>query len=479
MPEGIIINHEEIIRLLESGKFEDLIGVFENERLECKQQPYDLESDKNKVEFSKDVSAMANADGGVILLGYRTEKQQDHADDKIVSFRPLPLEKIDTAKMKAILSDRLYPNIDIDIRVYKANENSCAVSIRVRKAAAGELPILVRKPLLDDKAQSGYLFGLFERKLAHTTNFPIDRFHALLRRGMTESTINLALESLQSQIAALDRSASPSQTAKHADGCDYGASSPSATMPNPDVYEGLQHIIDKAVRDAGLADEPTFTLAAQPIPAINLLELFDGRGSKLVSLINSPPEIRVGGFDLDLGGNSRIVEGLKRVTVAENYGICEVYKSGIIIYSFKADQEGLSWGRREQQRESLLINQLTLAEKIYLFAKFVSSVYVDYVRGGVVSFLVQLERTSVNGKTPRLEGGSLGDFPRTSKSAPAEYFYKSVEISASEITRPAHIAEEILKLIYNWFGFDNSQIPYLVDKINGGGIDVESLQSRG
>ena len=75
---------EEILRALESGNFESLIGLVENAETEAKGAPYQLSlGDAQKHELAKDVSALANADGGIILLGFRTAKDDLNPVEKI------------------------------------------------------------------------------------------------------------------------------------------------------------------------------------------------------------------------------------------------------------------------------------------------------------------------------------------------------------------------------------------------------------
>ncbi|MBI2357966.1 MAG: hypothetical protein HYV04_03505, partial [Deltaproteobacteria bacterium] len=45
---------DEVRAILESGDFSPLIGRFEDQRIECKGQPYRLESEEQKLELAKD-----------------------------------------------------------------------------------------------------------------------------------------------------------------------------------------------------------------------------------------------------------------------------------------------------------------------------------------------------------------------------------------------------------------------------------------
>ncbi len=58
-----------------------LIGQPEAVWLEFKTSPYQLSDERQKFELAKDVSAMANADGGVILMGVETQKDERRQED--------------------------------------------------------------------------------------------------------------------------------------------------------------------------------------------------------------------------------------------------------------------------------------------------------------------------------------------------------------------------------------------------------------
>src|SRR6266852_9162385 len=81
MPRLIAI--AEVVAILQSGDFNRLFGGLEDEHLECKSAPYNLDQEREKMELAKDVSALANVDGGIILLGAQTEREPTYQGDII------------------------------------------------------------------------------------------------------------------------------------------------------------------------------------------------------------------------------------------------------------------------------------------------------------------------------------------------------------------------------------------------------------
>jgi hypothetical protein len=109
MPRFIEI--EEITSILQSGDFTRLIGGLEDDRLECKSAPYDLTSDREKMECAKDVSSLANADGGIILIGVQTERDAANQGDIVRRIRCFARGRIDFTQYRNVLSEWVVPSM--------------------------------------------------------------------------------------------------------------------------------------------------------------------------------------------------------------------------------------------------------------------------------------------------------------------------------------------------------------------------------
>src|SRR5437879_11028951 len=78
---------DEVGKILLSGEFAQLIATVEDESFECKNALYDLKLPIAKAELAKDVSALANAKGGYLLLGVSTKPNATHKVDEVVEVR--------------------------------------------------------------------------------------------------------------------------------------------------------------------------------------------------------------------------------------------------------------------------------------------------------------------------------------------------------------------------------------------------------
>lgn len=105
------ISLERLKNIIQQGGFESLKDQLENEFLECKREPYQIDQDSNKRELAKDVSSFANIDGGYILIGIQTEKSELHPFDIISKISYIEENLIDSKKYYNIIKEWIYPEI--------------------------------------------------------------------------------------------------------------------------------------------------------------------------------------------------------------------------------------------------------------------------------------------------------------------------------------------------------------------------------
>ncbi len=85
------LSAEEVLALVQAGEDDALVGCYETETVEFKGE-YRLTEQSERWELAKDVAALPNADGGIIVVGVRTRLDQDRAGQRAqrCSHRPLP-----------------------------------------------------------------------------------------------------------------------------------------------------------------------------------------------------------------------------------------------------------------------------------------------------------------------------------------------------------------------------------------------------
>src|SRR5208282_6356866 len=92
-----------ILEILKNGNLAEIEGTIEDSQIEFKDSPYQLTNDLMKCELAKDVSALANVDGGLILIGFRTEKDQDPSVEYADRCRPFDPSLFDSDQYRKVL----------------------------------------------------------------------------------------------------------------------------------------------------------------------------------------------------------------------------------------------------------------------------------------------------------------------------------------------------------------------------------------
>ena len=103
---------EQLREMIFSSDFNRLVGEIENEWLECKGQPYQIERESEKRELAKDVSSFANAQGGYILIGVRTKPSATHFGDEVERIRSFHQSLLNTNQYHDVIKDWVYPEIE-------------------------------------------------------------------------------------------------------------------------------------------------------------------------------------------------------------------------------------------------------------------------------------------------------------------------------------------------------------------------------
>ncbi len=102
----------EVIRnILDSRDFERFVGQIEHQHFECK-LVCRADALVHKRELAKDISGMANAGGGFIVVGLATESLDDRPDDKVTKVAPLRPQDFAAGVFRDTLKTWVYPPIE-------------------------------------------------------------------------------------------------------------------------------------------------------------------------------------------------------------------------------------------------------------------------------------------------------------------------------------------------------------------------------
>jgi hypothetical protein len=481
------LSKDEVVAKLAAKEFSALIGELENEWLECKQFPYQLDTDRQKLELAKDVSGLANASGGLLLIGFATGKDVTHGADRIDEAKPFPLQTFDAAQYVDIIRAWTQPALSVTVEIHPSEDTDKGYCcIVVPAVSAADRPVLVAKTLVDDDKRTGVVFGYCERKQGNVQHYDVARLQSALRDGLRlDDHIRDGFQSLQVLLKTLTETAQGAKTELPAvvtkvPALEQAGSAVPAPRPLTFTNNEIEARTAEALRVVGLSIAPALVLRSIPAGKMDIRELFESKTAPLVKLLEQPISLRDSGFDLSVDGASHIVAGSLRRSVSPEAKLLEVHRDGMVIFITRGDDGGLCWGRKERQATANLINQLVLVETVYLFFRFCYAVY-DATAGRTSAISVELEllRTSSEGRDCVLERGAISDWGGTRmKPAPGQSKTFSITVNRT-IDSPERSALLLLSEIYAWFGFEEDQIPYTAGTGGDRVIDPEGLVAAG
>jgi hypothetical protein len=197
------MNRVEALVILNGGDFVPLIGVREDLELEFKRQPYQLDAEGGKFELAKDICAMANARGGVIVLGVQTEGREESPLDEAVRIRALARGLVDEERYIAIATERIYPRVQglrVEFTAQASDQGRGLVVIDVPPQAEGDKLFLVQRPISTGTTAPGWLVAVAVRSVGRVDERRVGEIHGLINRGYTVSD---RLEELIGEVGAI------------------------------------------------------------------------------------------------------------------------------------------------------------------------------------------------------------------------------------------------------------------------------------
>jgi hypothetical protein len=431
--------------LLRAGDFDQLIGVLEDATLETKRAPYRTEEDHQKAELAKDVSALANIAGGVLMLGPATHRDPSHLGDEIASVATYARNLVDPETYYAILRDWVYPAIDgLQVVWFPSRSDATrgVVAINVPPQPDHLKPFLITRSIEASGRRSEVLFGYCERQRANAVPLTVQQIHLRFRQA-GDRDLRRGIDEMREQLAELQRAR------------------PFEAAPNPLTGEVIAARVDGARDSAGLAERATLTYASWPRDAAaNVPGLFDAN-SVATRLLNPPPRLRDLGFNLGAHDQqSQIVAGERRRSLLQGYMVLELWRDGFLVFVAPADEDYLTWGRRDAR--PLRINPLVLAESAFLFVRLTKEVAQLLVpQPTELAIRVRLDFRPLDHRPQMVRGDlrgmgwQVGMNPEDAPGSVAEL--ESIVPPAEE---EGVIARTVVASVYHWFGIESEAVPF-------------------
>lgn len=452
---------QEVLNALSNGKFDNLIGAVESEGLEFKGAPYRLDSTKEKLELAKDISASANAGGGIIVMGIRTCVFEGHPHEVAEEIRKFEETLVDIKQYEDVAHQWIYPRVSLEIKWVQsvADRGKGLAYIRVPESQSERKPFLTVGVLQEDDKKLENVVGFFQRKGDRITHMTAEELHHVLKDGLRFD------EHLAEISETFGKVLSESKTA----------------TPRGIASQVVNQRIENAIEAVGLKNSISYVLVSYPNANVEIPRLFESRTSDVMKLIDEPPQLRYGGFDITTEDRSKIVNGEFRRSVLKSYKLLEVWQDGTIVFVADGDEGFLCWGNYDTN-QSLRVNTIGLVESVYLFSLFVKKVFEIGQApdcGVRMEFHIRNIPTDKKYGLPKAKPGSLGwryHFGEVMAWASSQDLDAGSSWEWRE-TAPEKAAYKLVTEIYGKFGVEHEFIPYVKEENGEKLIDVEKIRN--
>lgn len=440
----------EVLNILERGEFAEIIGTVEDKELEFKGSPYNLAQEFAKLELAKDVTALGNAAGGLIVLGFRTCKDPENSIEFVDECRPCDRGLVDPDQYAKVLTEWVCPMMSaVWVRLFEsaAHQGKIVAAIVVPACGPDERPFIVNRSVEAGGKIRGTQFGYYERVRDGIPAISAEALRGYIRDGMRFSEIITRLDSIQSFL---------------------GNSEPRASegLADSDVLDRISEAeiaVDRATR-------PNIILSAFSTTSCAFPELFSSNSAEVVKLIEEPPVMRREGFAITPSGarwSSQIVQGRLRRVVARANKLIELWQDGALITVGPGDDDMLCWFTRSHTKfkPGLPIRSFVLAEVAVNFCLLAGDVFRHAVPApSHLRFVLKLDNMTEDGVPCTLgvgddRGPNTFRFPESIRSAPGPTLMSSYSAPFKDLDL-GHVVYQLLGKIYVQFGFNYDQIPY-------------------
>lgn len=296
----------ELEKLVDQENWSGLKGVVEGVCFDFKQQPYHLKTEESKHELAKDASSFLNAEGGILMLGGVGETENTHMGERLVDRKWFPKALFHQQQYKDIFLEWIFPHPEgIEFVTWAGKDESIVAFIKFPKQSPELPPFLITKTLKGAGNRTKidmHLLGISKRVYDGSSGMEVRELHRVLRAGLSyEKQIEGKLDSLSEQLSFLLESSS-------ATGQPLGANK--LACKDPREHELLlRNRIDASLTHIDRSKPRILAVAISPIETVQLPDMFATRKSKVFELVENPPRIRDGGWDVRCGSVLTIMKG--------------------------------------------------------------------------------------------------------------------------------------------------------------------------
>ena len=419
------LTSSEILEILRASDDGALVGLEESTEFDAKSQPYRIDEPKGRWELAKDVSAMANARGGLLLVGAKTRRLEGSFVEQVASVDPIPSNLLKEEGIRSALKHLLFPNIGSYVELH-----------RFDRSTGRALLVVEVKPVPDD-----------DRPVMVTTPATVDV------EGVTHQVEAWAIATRVGSGTEWDQGAKV-----WADIRDGRLARRNLSLGShvPDLGSAPAARLDERVRDlverTGAAANACWILAAHPAQAVRLDGFYGDDG--IFGALRRLPEdaLRRSGFGLGYGLEVESLDDGLAVVEAGRRSLF-VGSDGLTVAIAVGSPNMLGWTGRNE--DPLKISPFVFTEWPLEFTRFVHRCLVTAQPGTPWTYTTRAERLLSGTPAVNLNLGPDffdGRVPRTDGAR--------AEFPASEPESDAFVLEAWFAGL---FGFAGSDLPWAVE----------------
>jgi hypothetical protein len=462
------MTREQTLAIVDAGDFEQFVGEREDLELEFKGEPYQVQGETARFELAKDACALANGNGGVIVIGVRTERREDSPLDEATEIRSFGPELVDTARYEALIAGRVYPPIQglrVEFKPSTVDDQRGLVVIDVPPQAETDKLFVILRPISEGESAPGWLVGIAVRSVGRVdVRRPAD-IHGLINRGFT---VTERLDALTEEVGLLrERVGAPPPAPPE--------ETPADRLPT--LLDERTHELEQTLA-ANNESGAYLILTAAPREPTRVLTLTRQDGVR--QLLERPPFTRYDGWNLSTLDQARLVGG-RRLSVANGKRKhIDLYEDGTLLM-FSTLDGFLAWNRRGSPDK---LNSLALIELIYNFLLVYDRVLSDLdplpeevqVTIGLRHAHPTEERRVFlpYGRIDRMDY----ELDFVVQEAPDDHVDRSIDLAIVDADPHFDLGVATYQLVlplYHWFGHTDDAVPYTSRDGDTTKIEIEQI----
>jgi predicted HTH transcriptional regulator len=201
---------QEIIKNRDFSKF---IGMKENEYFDAKRKESYKKKDPNeRYELAKDVVSFANANGGFIIIGLKTDRVSSEKTEVVINLDLLEKTEFDQSYIKGVIKEHIHPEIENhDVKwVEESNKTKKGIGYIYIPPQRQDNKLFLTKNILEDGVKlKEIVFGISIRNESSSEPLTIQQLHSKIKHGMSSNSERLTrienkIDMIRNSISVVD-----------------------------------------------------------------------------------------------------------------------------------------------------------------------------------------------------------------------------------------------------------------------------------